>query len=69
MKYMLEWRLRPENQKEAAEGFLQGGAPLPDGVTVIGRWHIPGSQRGWLVVDTDDIAAVTEHAVGWAARY
>ena len=66
MKYMFEWQISPGLHKPAALEFLKTGAPMPEGLTVVGRWHAPGSSRGWLVVDADDIAPVAEHAAEWA---
>jgi hypothetical protein len=65
MKFMLTWKLSPQFQQSAAEAFLRTGAPMPEGLTVLGRWHTPGSNKGWLLVETDDLAPLAEHAVQW----
>jgi hypothetical protein len=33
---------------------------------MIGRWHAPGSTRGFLLVETDDLTALAEHAAEWS---
>ncbi len=43
MKFMAVWTIRPEHQREAIARFLKGGAPAPEGMTILGRWHVPGS--------------------------
>ena len=65
MKYMLSWRLAPGQHKRAAEAFLANGAPMPEGLTSLGRWHAPGSARGWLIAE-GDVNAVAEHVATWA---
>ena len=64
---MLSWRIACENHKAAGELFLQSGAPVPDGMQLIGRWHAPGSVTGWALVESDDPKAIYEHAGQWAA--
>ena len=64
---MLCWKLSPGMQKSAAEAFLKSGAPMPEGLSLIGRWHAPGSNQGWLVVEADDLAPLAEHAVEWGS--
>ncbi|MCA9267428.1 MAG: DUF3303 family protein [Planctomycetales bacterium] len=65
MKFMMCWTIATNCRKPAAETFLQNGAPMPAGLTMIGRWHAPGSSRGWLLVEADDLAPVALHAAEW----
>lgn len=67
MKYMLSWRIACENHKAAAIEFLQSGAPMPDGLELLGRWHAPGSVTGWVLVDASDPKVVYEHVAQWAS--
>ena len=60
MKYMLSWKIRPDAYKSVVSAFLAGGAPVPSGITLVGRWHAPGTSYGWLLVE-GDIEAVAEH--------
>ena len=39
----------------------------PSGITLVGRWHAPGSSYGWLLVEGDDIEAVAEHVSEWSS--
>jgi hypothetical protein len=42
------------------------GAPLGEGDKQIGRWHAPGSQKGWIIVETDNLHGLYEHASEWS---
>lgn len=66
MKYMLTWRIPPATYRAAVDAFLATGAPMPDGLTALGRWHAPGSQHGWLLCETDDPVSLAEHVAQWA---
>lgn len=66
MKYMLCWSIPPENYNAALDAFLEGGAPMPEGLTSLGRWHVPGSTRGWLLCEAQDPVAVAHHVGQWA---
>ena len=56
MKFMLSWKILPAFHRSAAEEFLKSGAPMPEGLTYLGRWHAPGSAYGWLLCETEDPA-------------
>jgi len=66
MKYMITWKIPPGSHKPAAEAFLASGAPNPAGVTTIGRWHLPGSARGWHLVESEDGPALAQGIAEWA---
>ena len=66
MKFMISWKLAPGHHKPAGEGFLKSGAPMPDGLKMIGRWHAPGSVCGWALVEGEDLKALYEHIAQWA---
>ena len=67
MKVMLCWRF-PEGAAYVAgmEEFLRSGAPTPDGLTTIGRWHAPGSKYGFHLVEGDPVL-VAEQCAQWNA--
>ncbi|MCP4328334.1 MAG: DUF3303 domain-containing protein [Alphaproteobacteria bacterium] len=66
MKFILTWKIPPGRYEAAAEAFLASGAPVPEGLALLGRWHVPGSAQGWALVEGDDGAAVAEHVAEWA---
>jgi len=63
---MLSWKVAPGNHKAAAKAFLRSGAPAPKGLTLLGRWHGPGSICGWTLVEGEDAKALAEHVAEWA---
>ena len=66
--YCMEWKFKSlaGTTKAAVDKFLSTGAPL--GVTdkMIGRYHGPGSQKGWIIVETDNLHGLYEHASEWS---
>jgi hypothetical protein len=65
MKYMITWKLSPSNYKAALERFIKNGAPLPQGMKSLGRWHTAGSTRGFHLVEGSE-AAIAEDNAQWA---
>ena len=66
MKFMISWDIGPDAYKSAMDKFLSTGAPMPDGLSMIGRWHAPGSAQGWVLVETDDPTAVAQFVAEWS---
>ena len=66
MKFMISWKIPPGSHKPAAEGFLRSGAPVPTGLTLLGRWHAPGSMYGWVLLEGSNNVALAQHAAEWA---
>jgi hypothetical protein len=66
MKYMISWKIAPGHHKPAGKAFLKGGAPMPKGLSLIGRWHAPGSGYGWALVEGQDSTALAQHIAEWA---
>lgn len=66
--YCMQWTFKgfPGNTKKGVDKFLSTGAPLAEGDKMIGRWHGPGSQYGWIIVETESIHGLYEHASEWA---
>lgn len=64
----MHWKFKdyPGVTKKGVDKFLATGAPLPESAKLIGRWHAAGSQYGWLIIETDNITDVYEHASVWA---
>ena len=65
MLYMMAWRIESDCYDKAHSRFLKGAAPLPEGSTLLGRWHAPGSSNGWLLVETNKPETVYIHAAEW----
>jgi len=65
MKFMITWNISPENYMAAVERFLKTGAPGPEGLKTIGRWHAAGSTKGFHLVEGSD-TALAEINAQWA---
>jgi hypothetical protein len=61
---MVTWSLSTANYKEAVARFMKTGAPMPEGLKMLGRWHAPGGKRGFLLVEGSEIA-LAEHLIEW----
>ena len=66
MKFMTTWAFPPQNIPEGAARFLAGQAVPPPGITLLGRWHSTDCSGGFVLVETDDPAALYADAVKWA---
>jgi hypothetical protein len=66
MKFMVSWKIAPGHHKPAAQAFLKAGAPPPKGLSLLGRWHAPGSGYGWALVEGQDPTALAQHVAQWA---
>ena len=67
MLYVMEWKFKtgPNYLATGFRKFLSTGAPFSEGVKIHGRYHAPGSVNGWIVVETDNLSALYEHAAEW----
>jgi hypothetical protein len=65
MKFMITWRISPVTYTMALERFLATGAPAPEGLKTLGRWHTAGSSKGFHLVEGSD-AALAEINAQWA---
>ena len=66
MKIMLRWKFPTDAAYTTGmKEFLRTGAPDPDGLTTIGRWHAPGSKYGFHVVEGDPLL-VAELCAQWS---
>ena len=60
----MTWKIKLGCEHKAFQKFLTTGAPFP-GVKMHGRYHAPGSGTGWIILETDNLSAVYEHAANW----
>ena len=66
MLFLVHWTITPENQRAANERFKAGGAPPPDGVRMLGRWHSVATGAGTLVCETSDPIALCRWTHEWS---
>jgi hypothetical protein len=68
MTFVTTWNFHPGAQEKAARAFLKaGGAPLPEGAKLIGRWHFGDVSGGVVVYESDNPQAGYDHAVEWSS--
>ena len=65
MKFMITWKMPQAAYRMALERFLATGAPAPEGLKTLGRWHTAGSSKGFHLVEGSD-AALAEINAQWA---
>ena len=65
MLFVMQWKIKAGCAEKAVTKFLTTGAPFP-GVNMIGRYHVPGSVQGWIILETQDVSAIYRHASEWA---
>ena len=64
MKYMTVWTVSQENDAAARKRF---GEPEPtDGIKVLGRWNECGTGKGYTLIETDDVVALSRLNLHWA---
>ncbi len=67
MKFISTYKFRDGAHSGAAKAFLAGGgAPPPEGVKILGRWHAADGSGGFSLFETDDPATAYEHALEWS---
>jgi len=66
MKYMTRWSIKEENFPAAVERFSTNPPEVPEGVTMLGRWHEMGSGDGFALFEADDPVAVSKYVLAWA---
>ena len=66
MKLMLVLNWDRSSLKEIGGKFASGvDVDVPEGVTLLGRWHDPASRMAWMVVETSDLVILQT----WMARW
>ena len=65
MHFIVSWTFSPENANSTIERFKETGAPPPDGVPMVARWHDVAGRRGFALAETDDAAAISKWTRQW----
>jgi hypothetical protein len=65
MIFHVQFDYSPENRDRVHERFKKTGAPPPDGVTMTGRWHDAGGNRGFLVAEASEAGPVARWFQEW----
>ena len=66
MKFMSVWSVYPGKKAEAIAKFLSTGAPTPQGVKILGRWHKGDFTGGFTLTEGDDPKAMYESSAEWS---
>ena len=67
MKFMVTFPLTHRDYKERVSRFLEsGGAPVPEGVTMLGRWFTASHSKGFMLVETTNAQALFHYASEWS---
>jgi hypothetical protein len=65
MKFLVQWKGKPDVQQPATERFLSSGGLPPDNVTMLGRWHAIGEFTGVAIAETTDASALAKWVHQW----
>ena len=65
MKFVMTYQINTENWDKGADRFLEGGGLPPEGVTMLGRWHAAAGRGGYILLESDDQAAIYRWAAEW----
>jgi Domain of unknown function (DUF3303) len=57
MLFHIIYKITPEHRNTAQEQFKKTGGLPPSGVNMKGRWHSVDCNKGFLLVETNDIEA------------
>ena len=62
MKFMLTFAIKPEikGRDEAIARFKKTGGQTPKGTKLLGRWTAADFSGGFVLIESDDVAALTE---------
>lgn len=68
MKFILTFSIKPESKgrDEAIARFKKTGGQPPKGVKLIGRWTAADFTGGYLLLESDDVKALTEFSLAWS---
>jgi len=65
MKFMMTYAFGSDVTEGTVDRFLSTGAPAPEGVTLLGRWHAAAGRCGFLLLESDDASALFRYSAEW----
>ena len=65
MKFVMTYNIHIESWDKAVSRFLETQAPAPAGVKLLGRWHAAAGRNGFLLLESEDVAAIYRFAAEW----
>jgi hypothetical protein len=68
MKFMLTFSIKPETKgrDEAIARFKKTGGQPPAGVKLINRWTAADFSGGYVLLEGDDVTALTHFSLMWS---
>jgi hypothetical protein len=68
MKFMLTFAIKPEikGRDEAIARFKKTGGQTPRGTKLLGRWTAADFSGGFVLIESDDVTALTENSLQWS---
>jgi hypothetical protein len=66
MKFMMTFAIKPKGRDEAIARFKATGGQPPKGAKLMGRWTSADMSRGYDLIESDDVKAVTEFSLMWS---
>jgi hypothetical protein len=66
MKFMLTFTLKQHSRDEAIRRFKGGLGQPPKGVALLGRWTAVDLTVGFVLLESDDVGALTDFALRWS---
>jgi hypothetical protein len=66
MKYMLTFALKPDHRDAAIARFKATGGMPPKGAAFIGRWTAADLTGGFVLIESNDVSALTEYSLMWS---
>ncbi|MCI0338952.1 MAG: DUF3303 domain-containing protein [Acidobacteria bacterium] len=65
MKFVMTYYIPNESWDKAVSRFLETQAPAPEGVKLLERWHAAAGRNGFLLLESEDVAAIYRFAAEW----
>ena len=65
MIFHISYTIQPEHRDNAQSRFKDGGAPPPQGVTMLARWHAVSGRKGFVLVESSDLKSVAAWMQQW----
>ncbi len=66
MQFMVTYAIEIPQRAAAEARFLETGAAPPEGVKLLGRWHSVSDRRGFVLIESTDLMAVSTYMRDWS---
>ena len=65
MLFHISFTIQPEQRDAAQARFLEAGAPPPEGIKMLGRWHGVSGRCGFVLAESADLEPVAKWMHEW----